>query len=156
MTAQTPSATTTRAETVRPSPDEHYDALDGVRAIAAFGVLVLHVAADTGDTLKQNAVAWLFSGGAIAVTVFFTLSGLLLFRPWVVRLLDVGGDRTVRVRTYFRRRAFRILPAYWALVAYVMIVILNSHLGDVWTWLRLLTFSYTYDPHPWWGNGLGP
>jgi peptidoglycan/LPS O-acetylase OafA/YrhL len=156
VTAQTPSATTMRPKPVRPGPDEHYDALDGVRAIAAFGVLVLHVAADTGDTLKQNPVAWLFSGGAIAVTVFFTLSGLLLFRPWVAALLDVDGDRTVRVRTYFRRRAFRILPAYWALVAYVMIVILSSHLGDAWTWLRLLTFSYTYDPHPWWGNGLGP
>jgi peptidoglycan/LPS O-acetylase OafA/YrhL len=139
-----------------PKADEHYDALDGVRAIAAFGVLVLHIGADTGGTLKQNAEAWLFSGGAIAVTIFFTLSGLLLYRPWVARLLDVGGGRTVGVRRYYRRRALRILPAYWLLVGYVMIVYLSSHLGDPWTWLKLLTLTYTYEPHPWWGNGLGP
>jgi peptidoglycan/LPS O-acetylase OafA/YrhL len=155
VTAQTPSATTTRPQTVRPGPDEHYDALDGVRAIAAFGVLVLHVAADTGDTLKQNAVAWLFSGGAIAVPVFFTLSGLLLYRPWVVNLLSADGRR-VRVRAYLWRRAVRILPAYWLVVGYVMVVILTTHLGDVWTWLKLLTLTYTYEPRPWWGSVLGP
>jgi peptidoglycan/LPS O-acetylase OafA/YrhL len=156
VTVHVPSATIARPASPRPRSEAHYDALDGVRAIAAFGVLVLHVASDTGDTLKQNAVAWLFSGGSIAVTVFFTLSGLLLYRPWAARLLDVDGGRAVGVRRYYRRRALRILPAYWTLVVYVMVVILNSHLGDVWTWLKLLTLSYTYQPHPWWGNGLGP
>jgi peptidoglycan/LPS O-acetylase OafA/YrhL len=147
---------TTARPPVRPAADEHYDALDGVRAIAAFGVLVLHIGADTGGNLKPGPEAWLLSGGSIAVTVFFTLSGLLLYRPWAVRLLDPAADRGVRVGGYYRRRAVRILPAYWALVAYVMIVYLGSHLGDAWTWLRLLTLTYTYDPHPWWGNGLGP
>jgi peptidoglycan/LPS O-acetylase OafA/YrhL len=156
VTAHVPSATITRPASPRPRSDAHYDALDGVRAIAAFGVLVLHVGSDTGDTLKHDVVAWLFSGGAIAVTVFFTLSGLLLYRPWAVRLLDLGGARAVRVRGYYRRRAFRILPAYWTLVVYVMVVILNSHLADVGTWLTLLTLTYTYQPHHWWGNGLGP
>jgi peptidoglycan/LPS O-acetylase OafA/YrhL len=37
-----------------------------------------------------------------------------------------------------------------------MIVTLHSHLGDLWTWLKLLTLTYTYDSTPWWGNGLGP
>lgn len=155
MTAPSPPAT--KAPTERPPKTaEHYDALDGVRAIAAFGVLVLHVGADTGSTLKRGVEAWLFSGGAIAVTVFFTLSGLLLYRPWVAQLLDPGSGRTVRVRDYYRRRALRILPAYWVLVGYVMVVLLSSHLGDAWTWLKLLTLTYTYDSTPWWGNGLGP
>jgi peptidoglycan/LPS O-acetylase OafA/YrhL len=156
VTAPAQPATNVRA-TVRPGPDErHHDALDGVRALAAFGVLVLHVGADTGGNLKPGLEAWLLSGGSIAVTVFFTLSGLLLYRPWAARLLDVDTARTVRVGGYYRRRALRILPAYWMLVVYVMLVYLGSHLGDVWTWLRLLTLTYTYDPHPWWGNGLGP
>lgn len=155
MTTPAPSATAVRA-TGRPGPEGHYDALDGVRAVAAFGVLVLHIGSDTGGTLKHDAQAWLLSGGAIAVTVFFTLSGLLLYRPWAVRSLDVSADRGVSVGGYYRRRALRILPAYWVLVLYVMIVYLSAHLGDVWTWLRLLTLTFTYDPHPWWGNSLGP
>ena len=155
MTTPSPPATIAPARTARSRPEEHYDALDGVRAIAAFGVLVFHVAADTGSTLKQDATAWLFSGGAIAVPVFFTLSGLLLYRPWVTHLLDADGRR-VRVGAYLWRRAVRILPAYWLVVAYVMIVILTTHLGDAWTWLKLLTLTYTYEPHPWWGSVLGP
>ncbi|MFB9839098.1 acyltransferase family protein [Actinoallomurus acaciae] len=155
MTAPAPSATAVRA-TGRPGPDGHDDALDGVRAVAAFGVLVLHIGSDTGGTLKHDAQAWLLSGGAIAVTVFFTLSGLLLYRPWAVRSLDMSADHEVSVAGYYRRRALRILPAYWVLVLYVMVVYLSAHLGDVWTWLRLLTLTFTYDPHPWWGNGLGP
>ncbi|MGH3382232.1 MAG: acyltransferase family protein, partial [Actinoallomurus sp.] len=156
MTAPSPPATTAAIERRNPLPNEHFDALDGIRAIAAFGVLVLHVGADTGTTLRPGPTAWLFSGGAIAVTIFFTLSGLLLYRPWVAQLLDVGANRKVRLGGYYRRRALRILPAYWVLVAYVMVVTLNSHLGDAWTWLKLLTFTYTYDSSPWWGNGLGP
>jgi peptidoglycan/LPS O-acetylase OafA/YrhL len=152
VTAPSPAATAARTT----SPDEHYDALDGIRALAAFGVLVLHVAADTGNTSHPGTKTSLFSGGAIAVTVFFTLSGLLLFRPWVVRLLDVGSDRRVSVRGYYRRRALRILPAYWVLVTYVMVFTISDHLGDAWTWLKLLTLTYTYDSTPWWGNGLGP
>jgi peptidoglycan/LPS O-acetylase OafA/YrhL len=155
VTTPSPPATIARPETARARPEEHYDALDGVRAIAAFGVLVFHVAADTGNTLKQDATAWLFSGGAIAVPIFFTLSGLLLYRPWVTHLLVADGRR-VRVGAYLWRRALRILPAYWLVVAYVMVVILTSHLGDAWTWLKLLTLTYTYGPHPWWGSVLGP
>jgi peptidoglycan/LPS O-acetylase OafA/YrhL len=156
VTEQGPSVTTPRPATAPPRTDQHYDALDGVRAIAAFGVLVFHVAADTGNTLRQDPTAWLFSGGAIAVPVFFTLSGLLLYRPWVVHLLDVRDGRRVRVRAYLWRRALRILPAYWVVVAYVMAVILTSHIGDVWTWLKLLTLTYPYFPHPWWHTALGP
>lgn len=155
MTAPSPAATDTR--TTPPRAGEHHDALDGIRAIAAFGVLVLHVAADTGNTLRPGPKTWLFSGGAIAVTVFFTLSGLLLFRPWAARLLDVtSGGRGVGTAGYYRRRALRILPAYWVMVTYVMFFTLSSHLGDVWTWLKLLTLTYTYDSTPWWGNSLGP
>ena len=46
----------------------------------------------------------------------------------------------------------RILPAYWLVVAFVMATILTEHLRDQWTWLKLLTLTYTYDPHPWWGR----
>jgi peptidoglycan/LPS O-acetylase OafA/YrhL len=115
---------------------------------------VFHVAADTGHTFKAGALPWLFSGGAIGVPIFFTLSGLLLYRPWVALLLD--GRRAVRARAYLWRRALRILPAYWAVTVYVMLVVLTAHAGDPWTWLKLLTLTYTYDPHPWWLTYLGP
>ena len=154
--------TTTRAAERTPGPPAdlpaisgHQDALDGVRAVAALAVLVLHVAADTGHTFKHDATAYLLSGGAISVPVFFTLSGLLLYRPWAAELL-LDGHRRPRTGRYLRRRAVRILPAYWLVVAFVMATILTGRTRDPWTWLKLLTLTYTYDPHPWWGTYLGP
>ncbi|WP_433175768.1 acyltransferase family protein [Actinoallomurus sp. CA-150999] len=152
--------TTTRAAerppaTGLPAISGHQDALDGVRAVAALAVLVFHVAADTGHTFEHDATAYLLSGGAIGVPVFFTLSGLLLYRPWAAELL-LDGHRRPRTGRYLWRRAVRILPAYWLVVAFVMATILTAHLRDPWTWLKLLTLTYTYDPHPWWGTYLGP
>lgn len=123
-------------------------------AVAALAVLVFHVGADTGHTFRKDATAWLLSGGGIGVPVFFTLSGLLLYRPWAVSLLL--GHRGSGTGRYLWRRAVRILPAYWLVAGFVMATILTDHTRDPWTWLKLLTLTYTYDPHPWWGTYLGP
>ncbi len=55
--------------------------LDGVRAIAAFAVLVFHVAMEAGTALEPGFLGALLSRGEIGVPIFFTLSGLLLYRP---------------------------------------------------------------------------
>ncbi|MFL6051344.1 MAG: acyltransferase family protein [Actinoallomurus sp.] len=137
-----------------PTISGRQDALDGVRAVAALAVLVFHVGADTGHTFRKDATAWLLSGGGIGVPVFFTLSGLLLYRPWAASLLL--GHRGPGTGRYLWRRAVRILPAYWLVAGFVMATILTDHTRDPWTWLKLLTLTYTYDPHPWWGTYLGP
>ncbi|MCO6005998.1 acyltransferase [Actinoallomurus purpureus] len=154
--------TTTRADERTPGPTAdlprisgHQDALDGVRAVAALAVLLFHIAADTGHTFRSDLTAWLLSGAGIGVPVFFTLSGLLLYRPWAAALL-LDGHRHPRTGRFLWRRAVRILPAYWLVVGFVMATILTEHTRDPWTWLKLLTLTYTYDPHPWWGTYLGP
>lgn len=142
-------------ETGLPAISGHHDALDGLRAVAAFAVLTLHVASDTGNTFRDTAVDRLLNGGAVGVPIFFVLSGLLLYRPWAATLL-LGERHRPRTGTFLRRRALRILPAYWAVVVYVVLVILRSHAADPRTWLELLTLTYSYDPHPWWHTFLGP
>ncbi|MCO5973855.1 acyltransferase family protein [Actinoallomurus soli] len=155
------TTTTTEERTPDPPPADlprisgHQDALDGVRAVAALAVLVFHVAADTGHTLRDDPTAWLLSGAGIGVPVFFTLSGLLLYRPWAAALLLDGHDRP-RTGRFLWRRAVRILPAYWLVVVFAMVTILTDHTRDPWTWLKLLTLTYPYDPHPWWHTYLGP
>lgn len=90
--------------------------IEGIRGVAACGVMIGHLAlvlllttgtADTvGQRLAGEAVALLFHG----VTVFFVLSGYLLYRPFAAHLL---GGREPSVRGFYRNRALRILPAYW-------------------------------------------
>src|SRR5216684_333370 len=97
-----------------PAVAGHQNALDGLRAVAAGAVLVTHVGGLTGYVLTGTPASWVVSRGNIGVPIFFVLSGLLLYRPWAAAAL--AGPPAVRVTTYLRRRALRILPAYWAVV----------------------------------------
>jgi peptidoglycan/LPS O-acetylase OafA/YrhL len=134
----------------------HQDALDGVRATAAFAVLLFHVASSTGyisDT-RDDALSWLLSRGEIGVPVFFTLSGLLLYRPWARTVLE--GRPPPATGRYLWKRALRLLPAYWVLVVVTQYAYGRAHVHDVWAWVRLLTLTYSYEPHNWWLGYLGP
>jgi peptidoglycan/LPS O-acetylase OafA/YrhL len=93
------------------------DALDGLRGLAAFGVLILHVwMFSYGDAHRPpKGVLDLAIGELrLGVQLFFVLSGFLLFRPFVAAAL--GDAKRPRLRRYALRRAARILPAYWAAV----------------------------------------
>ncbi|WP_083951368.1 acyltransferase family protein [Actinomadura rubrobrunea] len=124
--------------------------LDGVRAVAALVVVFYHVASTSGVIGDY----WLFNGGQVGVPLFFTLSGLLLYRPWAAAVLL--GHPAPRVRTYFRKRVLRILPAYWLVVVCFMVLVADDHIRDTGTWVYLLTLTHTYLPDPWWGLSLGP
>lgn len=135
-----------------PTISGHHDALDGIRGLAAMMVLLVHITANTGYQTGKGALSGAISAGAVSVPLFFTLSGLLLYRPWARELLE-GRPRSPG---YLRGRVLRVMPGYWLVVAYVMVFVLRSHTGDPWTWLKLSTLTFTYDTHPWWVNPLGP
>lgn len=98
------------APVVAPPPgNPRFELLDGLRAIAALSVVALHadVYTDYFPGWQGAYVRQLASG----VTIFFLLSGFLLYRPFVVA--RVTGRNRIRVRDYARRRLLRIVPAYW-------------------------------------------
>jgi peptidoglycan/LPS O-acetylase OafA/YrhL len=84
--------------------------LDALRALAALAVIGIHV----GHYSRANVEA---SWGAftshlnVGVTLFFVISGFLLYRPWAAALLS--GGELPSVSRYARRRVLRIVPAYW-------------------------------------------
>ena len=100
----------------------HFPALDGCRGVAALAVLVLHVALLSGYASRtENGIGAFLARGDVGVSVFFVLSGFLLYRPFVVARLAQrsSGD----LGTYALRRILRIFPAYWVallVVGYVM------------------------------------
>lgn len=147
----------TASQVARPTPPPisgHQDTLDGLRAIAALGVLVYHVASTAGSITNPVGVRWLFNGGQVGVPIFFVLSGLLLYRPWAAAVLD--GRAAPRVGVYLRKRVFRIMPAYWAVIVVFMLTAGRDHIGDPVTWTSLLTLTQTYLPDVWWDSALGP
>lgn len=85
--------------------------LDGVRAIAALSVLGVHTAGLTTFTTSNDLLGPLTARLNVGVAIFFVLSGFLLYRPFVAaRLADRDAPR---IGGYLRRRALRIVPAYW-------------------------------------------
>jgi peptidoglycan/LPS O-acetylase OafA/YrhL len=103
------------AASVAPPPGHpRFPMLDGVRAIAALSVVVLHVSDRSGFSQHQ-LVGALTARLNVGVALFFVLSGFLLYRPFVAARVDGRPDSTVA--HYLRRRALRILPGYWVALA---------------------------------------
>lgn len=119
-----------------------FTTLDGYRAIAALVVVTTHVAYFSGVVV---VTAWghAFSRLDIGVTIFFLLSGFLLYRPWShAAMRNAAWPST---RTYFRRRLWRILPAYLLLVVVVLAVMPGIEVHPK-HWFSHLTLTQIYGP----------
>jgi hypothetical protein len=104
-----------------------WPALDGLRGVAVLAVVGWHlsrfVGRDLGVTKNHVPMAWWPLGiGRLGVDIFFVLSGLLVVRSWTSMRRGtphLGGALV----EFARRRAGRILPAYWlSLVVLVPLV----------------------------------
>jgi peptidoglycan/LPS O-acetylase OafA/YrhL len=125
-------------------------ALDGLRVLAAFAILVTHVGSETGFSYTGTPASWVIARCDAGVPVFFVLSGFLVYGPWA--RAAVRGSSGPGVRRYLVRRALRILPAYW-LVVFIALLTLNAgHAGSAATWLQYVLLVQNYIPHPWWGG----
>ncbi len=99
----------------------HLQALDGCRALAAMGVLVTHVALLSGYAARNSTVGPYLARMDVGVSIFFVLSGFLLYRPFVAARLR--GHDAGDLGAYARRRVLRIVPAYWVALTIVAFVL---------------------------------
>jgi peptidoglycan/LPS O-acetylase OafA/YrhL len=128
----------------------HNAALDGLRVIAALAVLITHVGGETGFSFTGTPASWVVARCDVGVPIFFGLSGLLLYRPWA--RAAITGHAGPTTRSYLRRRALRILPAYWVVVILALLTLNPGHVRSLLTWAQYLLLAQNYDAHPWWGG----
>ncbi len=91
--------------------------LDGLRAISITLVLIGHGSSTFPDV--GGAFRWLLpivGNGELGVTVFFVLSGFLITS---LLLNEVRKTGRISIRAFYIRRAFRIWPAFYLLIAFV-------------------------------------
>jgi peptidoglycan/LPS O-acetylase OafA/YrhL len=89
--------------------------LDGVRAIAALSVACFHVWLYRSERPRGERTELLDQAlfhTSTGLVCFFVLSGYLLYGPFARAALRRAPN--VAVGPYVRRRAARIVPAYWA------------------------------------------
>lgn len=92
-------------------------ALDGLRAVAALSIVLFHVMLflQLEYTPLSQAINHTWYYLSTGVDLFFVLSGFLLFLPYARAMLD--GRTAPKAREFYRRRALRILPAYYVCLA---------------------------------------
>ncbi len=119
--------------------------LDGVRACAAITVMAYHI-----NLIGRNIHLWnpattnpllsaVVLSGSSGVTLFFVLSGFLLFLPYARALL--ADQSWPSARRFYLRRALRILPAYYFSLV-VLVLIAKPEYLDPHRWTELGIFVF--------------
>ena len=121
-------------------------AVEGMRACAAMGVVVTHVAFQTGHSTGVDGR--LFGRFDLAVAVFFALSGFLLWRGHAAAARDPGLGLVQSPRTghYLRSRVVRIMPAYLVAVVVILSLLPDADHASLTVWLANLTLTQIYVP----------
>jgi peptidoglycan/LPS O-acetylase OafA/YrhL len=92
--------------------------VEGLRALAAMSIVVYHTWLYSSPNGRPEQLGLLsrfvLPNLPVGVTLFFILSGFLLYRPIVACVLN--GSPLPDIRSYLRNRALRILPAYWVVL----------------------------------------
>ncbi|MFN0027977.1 MAG: acyltransferase family protein [Acidimicrobiales bacterium] len=112
-----------RAPASTPAPAKpamgYQPGLDGLRAIAVLAVVAFHYRAP-------------LPGGWLGVNLFFVISGYLITRLLMEEQARHGG---IHLRSFYRRRAARLLPAMYLIVGVFLVISLfvpsPNHLADV-------------------------
>ncbi|MEV0249549.1 acyltransferase [Nocardia sp. NPDC050712] len=142
MTATAPVSAATPAAPARSRG--FVPALEGMRGMAALGVIVTHVAFQTGAS-SMPVVGKVWERFDMAVAVFFALSGFLLWRPHAAAARGLGAAPSTGY--YFRHRATRILPAYWAVVFAVLLLLPSAADSAGWrVWFSNLALLQVFIP----------
>ena len=117
-------------------------AVEGMRACAAIGVVITHVAFQTGHSSGITGRLW--SRFDMAVAVFFALSGFLLWRGHAAAAR--GLRPAPAAGHYLRSRVVRIMPAYLVTVVVILALLPDAAGASVTVWLANLTLTQIYVP----------
>ena len=129
------------------SEPEHIPTLDALRALAVLMVFWSHIpiiATPPVVRLLRSAI----NPGYFGVDLFFVLSGFLITR---ILLAERQNGRPLRL--FLARRALRIFPIYYLLLALLMFVKPGVYLA--WCAVYLSNFHFMFDktpnplPHTW-------
>jgi len=138
---------------VAPPPGNPRFALfDALRGIAVLCIIAFHVTSLTGE-MNRRVIGNLFSVlGNEALIFFFVISGFLLYRPFAAA--HHAGRRRPNTWRYLRRRALRIVPAYWLALTVLAIApgVVGVFSGD---WWRYYFFLQAYSSRTL-GGGIPP
>jgi len=133
--------------------------LDGLRALSILWVVAFHTVYGYGILAPDASAAPIFAHrgsilflmGYLGVDVFFALSGFLIGRLLLSEFEKTNG---LNMRSFYLRRAFRILPAYYVVLA-LLAASLKGYHANIWAnFLYVNNFLSVNDQYMSWAWSL--
>ena len=109
---------------------ERQPGLDLLRALAIIVVVIYH-AGIMGFPMPGHVHRW----GWIGVDLFFVLSGYLIGGQL---LAPLARDQSINLKRFFARRALRIMPAYFVILAIYIFLPSWREYPDMYPWWKFL------------------
>jgi peptidoglycan/LPS O-acetylase OafA/YrhL len=127
----------------------YFAALDGLRALSILLVIFYHAGDKTGWMAHLH--------GWVGVDIFFVLSGFLIT---YLLSLEASNTGSVDLGAFYARRAFRILPVYFVMLAVYLVATRFSGDAELWHLMKrdlpyFLTFCNEFAPNPIKYNAFG-
>ncbi|HWF53988.1 MAG TPA: acyltransferase [Solirubrobacteraceae bacterium] len=122
--------------------------VDAIRGLACISVLVYHVSFRfpfPRSQLMQYLTQHNSGPPAICLVVFFTISGFVIYRPFVAARWD--GKPMPPLLPYATRRFVRIVPAYWVALLVAGVWMNEHYLYTPTGFLRYFCFLQLYANH---------
>ena len=117
-------------------PNARLHGLDTLRALAIFLVVIFHLQGLLPQSLLPSAnIGW------IGVDLFFVLSGFLIGGQLLKPYLEGGRPR---LGEFYRRRAYRILPAYLCVLLLYFAVPAWREAPGISAWWQFCTFTWNF------------
>jgi peptidoglycan/LPS O-acetylase OafA/YrhL len=124
----------------------HIPSLDGLRALSIFLVMAVHTL--LRNTLyKDIPFAYrLVGNGALGVFIFFVISGYLIT---TLLLREREKTSAISLKSFYIRRAFRILPPLYVYVFFLALLGITGHLPGMnrRELITVLTLTRNYSYH---------
>ncbi len=108
-------------------------------------MLVVHVALLSGLLARNHLLGPYLARTDVGVSIFFLISGFVLYRPFVAARL--AGHPFPAVGPFLRRRALRILPAYWVAITVVAFVLKTPKFRSGQNIVEHYLLLHVYDTH---------
>jgi peptidoglycan/LPS O-acetylase OafA/YrhL len=121
----------------------YYPSLDGLRAFSVFFVILYHVAQSPSLVNSQSPSPLSYFEGWLGVDIFFVLSGFLI-TGLLAREEKLTG--AIDMTGFYIRRAFRILPVYWLVVAIYVVALQRPSMAVKWSQFKVaLPYFLTFN-----------
>jgi peptidoglycan/LPS O-acetylase OafA/YrhL len=124
--------------------------IEGLRGVAVLWVVIFHYlvlrpADPASRAIASSIGAPLAGNGYLGVDLFFLISGFLLALPWFVH--DAKATPPPSIRDFYRRRFWRIVPAYYVQLLVLFAIVLPALRGTAFWRSDLYVYAYNLVAH---------